>query len=110
MVSYESVCRLAENGGSMDRDNIHNSRSARIGIASAGAIAGLLSWLFVFPFDVIKTRMQAETTMQRKNMRETVQDLYANGGYRSFFRGVTMIMIRAVPVNAISFLILVSSF
>uniref|UniRef100_A0A2M4CZE1 Putative small calcium-binding mitochondrial carrier n=1 Tax=Anopheles darlingi TaxID=43151 RepID=A0A2M4CZE1_ANODA len=30
-------------------------------IATAGAVAGIASWLFIVPFDVVKTVMQAET-------------------------------------------------
>lgn len=38
-------------------------------IAAAGAIAGIVSWMFIVPFDVVKTVMQSETNPTvHKNM------------------------------------------
>lgn len=38
-----------------------NNRLEMIVIAVSGAVAGVISWSFVVPFDVVKTTMQSET-------------------------------------------------
>ena len=73
--------------------------------AFAGAVAGVVSWIFIVPFDVIKTVMQSETDPAvHKNMLECTSKLIQRHGYISLFRGSLMIIARAAPVNAVTFL------
>ena len=80
----------------------------------AGGVAGILGWIVTFPFDVLKTRMQAEDipgtgTASRASGAgsappgtwRTARTMYAepDGGSRIFWRGLTPTIMRAVPVN-----------
>lgn len=74
-------------------------------IAVAGAVAGIVSWMFIVPFDVIKTVMQSETDPTvHKNMLHCARTLVERHGWRSLFRGSSMVIFRAAPVNSITFL------
>lgn len=71
----------------------------------AGSIAGLLSWILVIPFDTVKTIMQAEADPNRyKNMTHCLQSSIRRNGYRVMLRGSWILIFRAIPVNAITFL------
>ena len=95
----------------------------------AGGVAGILGWIVTFPFDVLKTRMQAvdipgtstgtgtgtgagsraSNTSSAISQRpfpppgtwRTARTMYAepDGGPRIFWRGLMPTIIRAVPVN-----------
>jgi solute carrier family 25 carnitine/acylcarnitine transporter 20/29 len=92
----------------------------------AGGVAGILGWIVTFPFDVLKTRMQAvdipgtgtgtsagsrasSSTSSAISQRpfpppgtwRTARTMYAepDGGPRIFWRGLMPTIIRAVPVN-----------
>ncbi|KAI0249666.1 mitochondrial carrier domain-containing protein [Lactifluus subvellereus] len=88
----------------------------------AGGVAGILGWIVTFPFDVLKTRMQAEDIPGTGTGTSTgsaaphphphrppfplgtwrtARTMYAepDGGSRIFWRGLTPTIIRAVPVN-----------
>lgn len=93
----------------------------------SGCVAGLLSWGFVIPIDVIKTMQQAETDPRKvKGIIGTGRKLvkvsiivnveecdYLTGhddesilqelGHRSLFRGSVMLLLRSLPVNAATF-------
>lgn len=61
MATYDVFLDMVEH--CMDvgkRDSVSKSSYSGV-IAVSGSIAGLMSWLFVVPFDVVKTKMQAET-------------------------------------------------
>ena len=60
---------------------------------SAGGIAGVSSWLFTYPLDTIKTRMQSGKT---NSLRESL--LMGN-----LFKGLQICLIRAFIVNSIGF-------
>ncbi|XP_037956919.1 solute carrier family 25 member 45-like isoform X1 [Teleopsis dalmanni] len=70
----------------------------------AGAWAGILSWVCVIPFDVVKTIMQAEENRQYRNIRHCLVKNYKLYGLRRLFRGSWMLVVRAIPFNAATFL------
>ncbi|KAH7376596.1 solute carrier family 25 member 45 [Plectosphaerella cucumerina] len=84
-----------------------------------GGIAGIVTWASVFPLDVIKTRVQAQTleattpetarllgdagppVVKRKGAIEIAKHAYREEGMRVFFRGLTVCSVRAFMVNAV---------
>ncbi|XP_030247011.1 solute carrier family 25 member 45 isoform X2 [Drosophila navojoa] len=70
----------------------------------AGAWAGVLSWVCVIPFDVVKTIMQADENHKFRGIMHCVQVNYRAYGWRSIFRGSWMLLARAIPFNAATFL------
>ena len=73
---------------------------------SAGAIAGYVFWLFGFPIDLIKTKIQSDSFVNPKfkSILECIQQTYNAGGLKGFYRGLLPCMLRAGPVNAGCFL------
>ncbi|KZF21842.1 mitochondrial carrier protein [Xylona heveae TC161] len=96
----------------------------------AGGIAGIVTWASIFPLDVIKTRMQTQTSpLSPANLPTTeestllrngggssgqeprirqgaiaiAKELYASEGIRAFFRGLPTCSVRAFIVNAVQF-------
>jgi solute carrier family 25 carnitine/acylcarnitine transporter 20/29 len=83
----------------------------------AGGLAGVTSWLATFPFDVLKTRVQASAGPT--SMWTTARAAYMQGGVRVFFAGLAPTLIRyvggnkevsclmtgsrAIPVNMVNF-------
>ncbi|ORY58815.1 mitochondrial carrier domain-containing protein [Pseudomassariella vexata] len=80
-----------------------------------GGLAGVVTWASVFPLDVIKTRVQAQTNEpaamallgdqtkvhRRAGAIEVAKEAYRQGGLRVFFRGLTICSVRAFVVSAI---------
>ncbi|KAF4963864.1 hypothetical protein FSARC_8158 [Fusarium sarcochroum] len=83
-----------------------------------GGLAGVATWASIFPLDVVKTRVQAQTlggqaetspllqpnrTSQatRAGALQIAQEAYREGGSRVFFRGLTVCSVRAFIVNAV---------
>jgi solute carrier family 25 carnitine/acylcarnitine transporter 20/29 len=74
----------------------------------AGAAAGVIGWIATFPFDVLKTRLQAGTITGTGTDTDTgrlgsswrkAHKMYAESGGRVFWRGLVPTLVRAVPVN-----------
>jgi solute carrier family 25 carnitine/acylcarnitine transporter 20/29 len=83
-----------------------------------GGLAGVVTWASVFPLDVIKTRVQAQTLGEaaetspllqphepprtsRAGALQIAQEAYREGGAHVFFRGLTVCSVRAFIVNAV---------
>ncbi|KAF3059944.1 Mitochondrial basic amino acids transporter [Daldinia childiae] len=80
-----------------------------------GGLAGIVTWVSIFPLDVIKTRVQAQTsdaakmpllnsppsTQKRLGAIEVAKAAYKEEGMRVFFRGLTVCSVRAFIVNAV---------
>jgi len=64
----------------------------------AGGAAGILGWIATFPFDVLKTRLQAGASLGTSSWR-TAREMYAESGGRVFWRGLVPTLVRAIPVN-----------
>lgn len=66
----------------------------------SGGLAGVGSNLLLFPFDVVRSRLMASDTGTAQQVARTV---YGQMGVAGFYRGVTMMCLKAFPVNAAGF-------
>ncbi|KAI0756881.1 mitochondrial carrier [Daedaleopsis nitida] len=67
----------------------------------SGGLASFLYWIMAIPADNIKNRMMAMPhTAMRPSFSNTARQIFAEGGYRGFFRGLGPTLLRAFPVNA----------
>eukprot|EP00906_Rhabdomonas_costata_P006790 RCo009846 len=68
----------------------------------AGALGGACLWISVYPFDVIKSRVQVSSGQSLKVM-DVVRTIYRANGIRGFYNGLTPCVARAFPANAALF-------
>lgn len=104
---------------SSENDDAHR---AAINVLLCGGIAGVATWASVFPLDVIKTKLQAQTygtcpesrplllpsqsTRQELNSTQIAREAYRTEGMKAFYRGLGVCSIRAFIVNAVQVRIL----
>lgn len=69
-----------------------------------GALAGIMYWLPSYPWDIIKTRMQAESFGIWPSMLWVAKQILSESGVNGFFRGLSPCLLWAIPVNAAVFL------
>ncbi|CAL4071605.1 unnamed protein product, partial [Meganyctiphanes norvegica] len=76
-----------------------------------GGMAGALSWGSILPIDVIKSRIQGDNPAnpKYKNFWDCAMKSYRSEGVGVFFRGFTMMTLRAFPANGAIFLGYVTS-
>jgi solute carrier family 25 carnitine/acylcarnitine transporter 20/29 len=75
----------------------------------AGGVAGALSWAVALPADVVKSNIQAarmDKPAVDVRWLATAKRVHAEGGARAFFRGFVPCIVRSVPVNAITFVVM----
>ncbi|KAG6014927.1 hypothetical protein E4U54_004578 [Claviceps lovelessii] len=99
--SYEAAKRaLANFEGHGDPKQI-NSYSK----FTAGGVAGMIAQFCVYPLDTLKFRLQCETVKGGLTgsalVRQTAVKMYADGGVRACYRGVTMGLVGMFPYSAI---------
>jgi solute carrier family 25 carnitine/acylcarnitine transporter 20/29 len=92
--SYEYMARKMSKDGTMEA-----LTSTQLLLAGGGA--GMVSWLFNYPTDVIKTRFQVSDV--HKTYADVIRHAYAENGYRTFFVGLSSTLLRAFPSNAATF-------
>jgi len=107
-VTYEGLCRYLR---SSDSRHSHMSPTDEAKIASqdiswprlmfAGGVAGVTGWLATFGLDVVKTRIQANSSKRR--IWPVVLRAYQAEGLGVFFIGLAPTLIRAIPVNMTTF-------
>ena len=72
----------------------------------AGGAAGSVSWVVVYPVDVLKTRMQSDGVngpAKYKNALHCLRESLKMEGHSFLTRGITSTIIRAFPTNAVTF-------
>jgi solute carrier family 25 carnitine/acylcarnitine transporter 20/29 len=75
----------------------------------AGGVAGALSWAIALPADVVKSNIQAarmDAPAVDRRWLAVARRIHAEGGARAFFRGFLPCIVRSIPVNAITFLVM----
>ena len=75
-------------------------------IMLCGSIAGVISAVMIFPMDVVKSIIQANTDKNPKydNVISTVKAIKREIGYKGFFKGITPCIVRSLPINAIAYI------
>ena len=71
-----------------------------------GALSGVLAQTVSYPFEVVRRRMQVGGLTQPGrwlHWGETVRAIWARGGARGFFVGLSIGYLKIVPMNAVSF-------
>ncbi|KAJ9492451.1 hypothetical protein VN97_g778 [Penicillium thymicola] len=98
--------------------NDDGSHQAALKILLCGGIAGVVTWGSVFPLDMIKTRLQAQTIAdhlpgtiesssllrpqrQTLNSFQIAKETYRAEGIKAFYRGLGVCSVRAFIVNAV---------
>ena len=68
----------------------------------AGGIGGTFYWVFNYPFDYVKTLMQTDKLgdLKYKSMAQCFSEQFKLGGWRAFYKGYLICMMRSFPVNA----------
>lgn len=69
------------------------------------SLLGVVSWTIIYPVDMLKSRIQVDgiTSTKYTNAYDCLQKTINSGGVSSLFRGLTPTVIRAFPVNAVTF-------
>jgi len=74
-----------------------------VGSMSCGAFAGTAAWAVGYPFDTIKTRVQASAVRgETLSVREATSALVAE---RALYRGFSLKLLRTIPSSAVCFLV-----
>lgn len=74
-----------------------------LGSILAGGTAGSLSWAAIYPFDLVKSRIQSLPLTADCRMYNVAREVLQTGGWRSMYRGLGITVLRAFPVNGIIF-------
>ncbi|KAL8620003.1 hypothetical protein ACOMHN_015285 [Nucella lapillus] len=72
----------------------------------SGGMAGVLSWILIMPFDVVKSRLQADTRQRHyTGFWDCSMKAYKKEGWTVFYRGSLAVSLRAFPVNAVTLMV-----
>ncbi|KAI8966904.1 mitochondrial carrier domain-containing protein [Mycotypha africana] len=77
-------------------------------VCAFGAAAGYAMWFTIYPMDVIKSKLQTDgftpETKQYRSVLHCAKKTLAKEGVSGFFRGIGPCLLRAAPVNAVTFM------
>ncbi|EZA52627.1 hypothetical protein DMN91_001677 [Ooceraea biroi] len=76
----------------------------------AGGLAGTASWVISYPVDVIKSRIQAESSNRYSGALDCLKKSVRAEGYTCLFRGLNSTILRAFPTNAATFAVVTWTF
>lgn len=71
-----------------------------------GAFSGAFFWAMTYPFDVVKSIMQADrlvSPVHGKNVFQVAISIHATRGWGAFVKGFVPTMLRSLPVNGATF-------
>ena len=84
---------------------VENDPSSLPLLMICGGTAGIMSWTFTYPQDMIKTRLQADGMGHNRyqGTADCARTIYREAGVGGFFKGFNAALIRAFPTNAVTF-------
>lgn len=109
--SYEFMKQTMENSNSMYYNNIDKEKDASLISLTSGAFAAATAWGVGYPFDIIKTRIQATAPSsegESKSIIRIAKEIIAESNGRvlaGLYRGFALKLAKAVPSSAINFFV-----
>lgn len=67
-----------------------------------GSLSGLSAWLFIYPMDLIKTKIQSSN--EKIQIKQVINNIYNNGGLINFYKGFSLACMRCMPLHGGVFL------
>jgi len=65
----------------------------------SGGLTGVITWTIMFPLDIIKSRVQAQT-VEMLTIPQVIRNIYHEGGIQAFYKGWRPAVLRALPAHA----------
>jgi len=90
---YESLSKWLSPG--------KGEKPSNLAILAAGGSAGVAYWCSMYPFDLIKSRIQ--TSKDVESVRTVFEREYKKGGIASLYRGMGVTIPRALISNSVIF-------
>eukprot|EP00735_Rhodelphis_limneticus_P006165 TRINITY_DN18537_c0_g1::TRINITY_DN18537_c0_g1_i1::g.1138::m.1138 TRINITY_DN18537_c0_g1::TRINITY_DN18537_c0_g1_i1::g.1138 ORF type:complete len:304 (+),score=42.48,sp/Q54BM3/MCFG_DICDI/35.88/3e-57,Mito_carr/PF00153.22/1.7e-18,Mito_carr/PF00153.22/3.2e-23,Mito_carr/PF00153.22/1.1e-24 TRINITY_DN18537_c0_g1_i1:99-1010(+) len=89
------------------REKCRVDQISTTGTLVSGGAAGVICWSTCYPIDVCKTRIQTQMpgdgTVPYKGLMDCLIRTYRTEGFRTLFKGMGPCVVRAAPVNAVTF-------
>lgn len=89
-----------------DRFNLFGTLSStwktHFNVLLSGGMSGILTWSLFYPLDSIKTHIQANV-YGKYNLKTCINSIIKEHGVGGFYNGLKPCLIRAFPVNAVTF-------
>lgn len=82
--------------------NLDNKPVPTFYILLAGGLAGTCSWVTTYPIDVIKSRIQANGN-RYAGIYDCLRQSVRKEGYAFLYKGISSTVLRAFPMNAVTF-------
>ena len=98
-LSYEILCQKLANDRAL-------SDLTFIELMISGGVAGVVTWTSCYPLDIVKSRLQTDGIGCPPEYKGTIDCFiksYRSEGWRVFYRGLGVTVLRAFPVNAVTF-------
>ncbi|KAJ1927655.1 hypothetical protein IWQ60_002758 [Tieghemiomyces parasiticus] len=76
----------------------------------AGGVCGVVSWLLIFPVDLVKSVIQRDALVpgdrvQHRGFFHCLTDIYCRQGPGALYRGISVSLLRAFPIHSLNFLV-----
>ena len=97
--TYELACRALSYDGKKES-------LGPLPLMFAGAVSGIAFHTVLFPADVVKSQVQADSltnSSSKAHYMKRLRLLYSTEGIRGLYRGFGITLLRATPANAIIF-------
>jgi len=94
---------------SADYYNIDVNEVGPVTVLLSGGLSGQIGWFLCCPLDVVKSRLQSDgvTGVEFKGIVDCFRKTYHREGIRGFYKGLLPSLVRAFPVNAATFAVVV---
>ncbi len=100
-LAYEALCQ------SFASDETRMDKLSALPLIVSGGVAGMITWACCYPLDVVKSRLQTDGVgggpAQYRGVVDCFKKSYSIGGWRVFWNGLGVTLLRAFPVNAATF-------